>query len=207
MHAGGRLGLLKALPSEWLPQNADEDFARELERYMSRAAIIGGEWGEAQLGSRPTMSVPLPVAVASFIRGYVRTFADEWVTERAREISDAVAAGLDAGEPMDRIAARLRDVFEGTMSRERATVIARTETIRASSAGALERYREAGVTDKEWSADGEGTCAQCQALHGEQRPMDRPFTGGIDAPPAHPDCRCATLPVLPEYGERGGLKV
>lgn len=206
MYAGGRLHLVKALPAEWLPPDATEEFGRTLERYMTRAAIIGGEWGEVQLGTRPTFSVPLPAAVASFLRRYTTTFADQWVAERASEISATVAAGMEAGESMDQIARRLRDLFSGTLSAARATLIARTETIRASNAGALERYRGAGVETKEWSADGEGTCAQCQALHGVQMALDAPFPGGVEAPPLHPDCRCALLPVLPEYGALGGRR-
>jgi SPP1 gp7 family putative phage head morphogenesis protein len=222
MHAGGlvhsltasltprsqRAALRKAMPHSWLPDDASREFARLLARYMTSAAIIGTEYGQALL---TTDVLPgqgfLSEKVTEFIASYTGTFADQWVQDQADAISSAVLAGMQAGDSMDGIATRIGDVFDGEMGDAKALTIARTETIRASNEGALDRYAEAGVTEKEWSADGEGTCEVCDGLDGQQISLEDDFVtddGAVSGPPAHPNCRCSVLPVLKEFGAAGG---
>lgn len=191
----------------WLPDDAVDDFAAVLERYMSSAALVGGEYGNAQLGTFAQTEVALSPAVSSFLGSYIGTFAKEWVQEQAAAISAAVRAGQEGGETMDQIASRVGGLFDGQMGEAKALTIARTETIRSSNMGALDTYLQAGVERKQWSADGAGTCEICQGLDGIQVRIDGGFEtdgGKVDAPPAHPNCRCSILPVLSEYGKAGG---
>ena len=80
--------------------------------------------------------------------------------------------------------------------RQRAFLIARTETIRALSAGqqaAWRTARNAGRIPKtslqRWSVVGDDRlCPICIALSGVKRKIGQQFPGGISHPPAHPAC-------------------
>jgi SPP1 gp7 family putative phage head morphogenesis protein len=83
-------------------------------------------------------------------------------------------------------------------SDERAMLIARTETIRASNQGALASYRAADVAQKEWTtAEDDRVSEDCEA-NGDQGPIgiDEAFDSGDMTPPAHPNCRCVIVPVV-----------
>lgn len=90
--------------------------------------------------------------------------------------------------------------------RSRALLIARTETIGALAHGQQALWNHAlakgllsrTLTRKQWIVtDDEVLCKICEAL-GADPPVavDGLFANGIDAPPAHPACRCATSLVL-----------
>ena len=71
-------------------------------------------------------------------------------------------------------------------AQRRATLIARTETLRAHNEGRKVFYREVGVTKVRWLvADDARTCPACRALNGKVFKLE-------EAPdlPAHPNCRC-----------------
>jgi hypothetical protein len=88
---------------------------------------------------------------------------------------------------------------------QRATVIARTETIRAANAGqdmAWKASTGAGMLPpgqkRQWLVTRDDRlCPSCAAIPGmnkEGRALDEPFRspeGAVMAPPLHPNCRCA----------------
>jgi SPP1 gp7 family putative phage head morphogenesis protein len=97
------------------------------------------------------------------------------------------------------------DKYVAKKIRQRALMIARTETMKALNDGSVSRWKQdqadgylgPGAT-KEWMAtEDEVTCPQCSTLDGIAVPLgeDFPDDGG-EGPPAHPNCRC-TLAVNP----------
>lgn len=120
---------------------------------------------------------------------------------------------LHLGEGMDAdLASDKADRYAATLLRDRAERIARTETIDAEAEGLLESWRVA--TDegylppgaqKKWiqAAESERTCAICQEL-GDMDPIDledswfsSELGEDVDAPTAHPQCRCSLGLVFP----------
>jgi hypothetical protein len=88
--------------------------------------------------------------------------------------------------------------------RQRATLIARTETIFAQAAGQDQAFRFAvdqglvlAGSVRVWVADpGERTCPICLDLDGQEQPIGGIFEsidGPVQMPPAHPNCRCAIV--------------
>ena len=100
-------------------------------------------------------------------------------------------------------------------------MIARTETIRSSNAGAVASYANAGIEEKQWYTAQDGlVCGFCAEMHGKVvgtsevfwnigdvmtvERQDKPpvsMTLGYEnvaAPPLHPNCRCTILPVVAE---------
>lgn len=117
------------------------------------------------------------------------------------------------GLPPDRMSALL-DRYAKRKLRERALLIARTETIAASNAGQQLQWAQA-VTDgllrgnekQRWVvAFDERLCPICRQLHGQEVPLGQPFIsstlGKITAPPAHPNCRCSIVLAFPDSGRR-----
>lgn len=135
------------------------------------------------------------------------------ITESTRDmLRTDIADALKEGWTNAELAQRLEDSY--AFSAERAMVIARTETIRASNAGTLDGFKSSGVVlKKEWTtAEDDLVSEDCQE-NGDQGPidLDESFASGDDAPPAHPNCRCSIVglteldtveePVAPEEQE------
>ena len=115
-------------------------------------------------------------------------------------LRDVIASGLEDNIGRDGIIDNIMAM--GGFDADRAEMIAETEIRRANSLAALEGYKGAasiGVkTKKEWLiADGENVCDDCQD-NADEGPieLDDAFPSGDDAPPGHPNCRCALSPVV-----------
>ena len=119
----------------------------------------------------------------------------------ATQIKRELTAGLVRGES-PRTVARMVNKNIDTIGKNRALVIARTETIRAHADGQLDAMQELGVDEvgvmAEWSTAGDDlVCGLCQAL--EAVVMTIKEAEGII--PRHPNCRCVWIPA--NVGETG----
>lgn len=134
-----------------------------------------------------------------------------------QQISRELADGFAQGHSPTKISRNITDRVDA-VGKTRSTVMARTEVIRAHSEGTLNRFEQAGVDEvtvkAEWSTAGDTrVCPICLALEGnvftvqEARTDTFEFSAGEDQPPslsgtypvrppAHPQCRCAFLPVV-----------
>ncbi|MFC5184380.1 phage minor head protein [Actinomadura harenae] len=110
------------------------------------------------------------------------------------DLAVSLAAALRDGTSVDELARELRDVLD---DESRAEMIARTEVARAQSQASLDTYGRADVRRVEWLTSPGNVCMQCEA-NADQGPIStrQVFTGGVDSPPQHPNCRCALMPVL-----------
>jgi SPP1 gp7 family putative phage head morphogenesis protein len=127
-------------------------------------------------------------------------------TTRA-QIVNAVSRGYDAGLGVQAIAKLVRDQIPA-FSRQRAALIARTETHGAANFGAQEAAKETGLQlRKEWvAASDERTRESHVEADGQIVGMDEPFIiGGValmypgdpDGPPEETiNCRCAVAHVV-----------
>lgn len=121
------------------------------------------------------------------------------ITETTRTaIQELIGEAIDEGWSLDQLAKAL--VERGAItSRERAKLIAVTETASAYSMGSLLAYTLSGVVESvEWVATlDKETCSDCRALDGEARPLaEAAFSDGTAHPPHHPRCRCALAPII-----------
>jgi hypothetical protein len=103
-------------------------------------------------------------------------------------------AGVGLGE-MDQRAI----LYTQRLLDQRASLIARTEMSRANTQGKLAMWAQAQQAGhigagamKEWLAEGDNPCPECEDLDGEMVPLEAQFTGGYDGPPdPHPACQCS----------------
>lgn len=106
-------------------------------------------------------------------------------------IGTAISEGLASGDSVQTVGKDIRDVLEDPA---RAETIANTEYARSMTTASMDTYRENGVQEKEWLAEGDA-CPECEENEAASPlPLDEEWPNG-DVP-AHPDCRCAIAPVV-----------
>ena len=85
-------------------------------------------------------------------------------------------------------------------SRERARLIAQTETTRAFYEGAVARWEQAGVSEGRWRTQNDVDVCKtiCRPLNNTRgtfvKGWTNPKNGKVYKPPAHPGCRCFVAP-------------
>jgi len=125
----------------------------------------------------------------------IRLDGDVSIAETTRAgIADLIAMAEQDGWSNDRLSKELSESY--LFSRERADVIARTETAAADVEGNVSLYIEAGVEKLEWvTAEDDKVSDLCLANDREIRAIGESFPSGATQPPQHPNCRCDVLPV------------
>lgn len=133
----------------------------------------------------------------------ISSVAETRFVELAQVLADGVEQGLSAGQ----LKRELRSVLDAPQWAE---TVAVTETARAYSAATQATYQANGIGKKLWMlAPDQRICDTC-ADNAAQGAVDTTsaFASGDVHPPAHPNCRCALLPVLdlPKKADRYQLR-
>jgi len=158
--------------------------------------------------------------VQEFIWRYSAKFADKLGFTTKVSIQGLVSTAQEEGWSINKLRDELMGVYDG-WDKVRAEMIARTETIRSSNAGAVMSYEKAGIVEKQWFTAEDGmVCGFCAEMHGKVvgvsdnywnmgdvmtvERQDMPPASmtlsyeNVAAPPLHPNCRCTILPVVEE---------
>ena len=181
----------------------DDDFQR-MQALLERQALETYQMGTASAGR--VLDATTAMLKLANERGilWAQTHAAEQITKIGQTTRDGVREqveqALTEGWSNDRLADALEDAWE--FSGERSELIARTETAMADLKGNIEISREAGVEVVQWLTAEANACDQCDALDGEQAPIDGQFSDGTPADGiAHPDCRCDRTAILSPESE------
>lgn len=142
-----------------------------------------------------------PIHARTVAMAYTRAFSElKGVTEAMnQQLSRTLAEGLAEGRNPEYIARRMKERVDN-ITRTRARMIARTETIRAHHMANVAVYEQAGLNDievlVEWRAGRAGVCPDCASLNGKIYTLEaiKPLL------PLHPNCRCVAIPA--KVGER-----
>jgi SPP1 gp7 family putative phage head morphogenesis protein len=116
------------------------------------------------------------------------------VNTRLNALGRLLAEGAERGDSPTTIARAIEGLLTDA---SRAEMIATTELCRAVSQASLSTYLINGIESVEWISAGDGrVCPICQTNveAGPRRPGSL-FPSGQSAPPGHPWCRCALVPV------------
>ena len=137
-------------------------------------------------------------AAVDFLANYEVQLLGSVSTELASGIKGAITNGVLTGKSIPEVARDIGKVVDDPEEfktagktifktvQQRATLIARTETLRAHNEGAKVFYREVGVKKVKWStAHDEQACPECAPLDGRVFEL-----AGFDGPPRHPNCKC-----------------
>jgi SPP1 gp7 family putative phage head morphogenesis protein len=152
---------------------------------VERAAVaIGADWALLQ------------PHVGAWV-GKEMQFLAQSVTDTTLDaVTLALRDTLEHGETLGWLASRLEQT--GAFDRDRAMLIARTETTRATNGASRESLaaygRESGrQMVKTWlSAQDDRVRDEHAEIDGEQRPIDEAFSNGLQSP-GEPNCRCTLI--------------
>jgi len=173
----------------------DPAAAKELEALGRDTIRQAGELGQQLAGDTlnyvGVQSTFTTVPVGA-VRNQAERFRERLVNysdQQASAISAVVEQGLIQGWGTRKVEGQLRGL--GVSFKSNAETVARTEVMSAYNGAARSRYEQAGVAYIQWIATpAEGTCSLCYARNTKVWKI-------TEAPsvPAHPRCRCTTLPV------------
>jgi len=185
---GGRPGL----DQRWTDTYVRRAYDRGVDRGRTELEKVGIEMGPVEGVFRS------PAHADRLGMIYTRTFSElKGITEAMdQQISRVLADGLAAGNHPSVIARALNNRVD-KIGITRARTLARTEVIRAHHSATMAEYRAAGLENvkvkAEWSTAGFNVCPICADMEGQVFTLDKMET----MIPAHPNCRCVALPVLP----------
>ena len=196
-----------------------DDLVAALEKAAKGGGSVGvdrinqllGSAGGQQIGS-PDLSDRLSKAIQKRATTLATAVIDETIEQ--------FASGLDQTFSIDAEVERLRTSYG--YGKERATVIARTESANAYHEGQIDAWKESGVVREKHFLKAANACEFCQAVEkqfGEGKkalPIDAPMVkagqtisgtrggtmkvGRSSAGIVHPNCRCDFVPVLEDFG-------
>lgn len=205
---------------DWLMEAADQEILEVTERegrrisahsawqnlYVRAAYAKGVEQADAQM-RRGGANIPdyeiwglfrQPMHADALALLFTRNFDElRGITEAmGQQIARELTMGMAKGLGLKQIARQVFKTVDGVGIR-RATLLARTEVIRAFAESALNRYEELGITEvvgevELATAGDHRVCEICQSLRGRTYTIAE--ARGII--PVHPQCRCAWKPVL-----------
>jgi SPP1 gp7 family putative phage head morphogenesis protein len=140
-------------------------------------------------------------AAMDFLANYQVQLLGDVSAELASSVKRVVTQGVLAGKSIPEVARDIGRVVEDKdafrragktvfkTAQQRATLIARTETLRAHNEGRKVFYRQVGITKIRWlTAHDERTCKICRPLDGKVFAIDE-----VEGPPRHPGCRCTAV--------------
>lgn len=204
--AGELLKQLQGLLNQLNPVNRG-DYQRIMQDLLQQASALGLEYGERLTATQyqgdefipKTVSIPIKAVAeaANSARQYLdwsRDYGRESGTNLANRISDIVQQGLIAGDGTAVIARDLRAL--GGVVKNRAEMIARTESLKASNAAQMKVYEANDVKYGVWfSTADERTCPYCGPLMGNIYRLSDLYVNDsrgwtFQIPPAHVRCRC-----------------
>lgn len=184
----------------------------ELERILETALVtgynLGGRRAIVLLGTRGNFELR-----NGHVMEFLQKHAAEQVTridEHTRErVARAIISAADEDVGMPGVYRNLRHEFE-QFGTKRSRMIARTELAFASGHARQEVFTRSRVKLHEWVTAGDELvglghteCKDNEAA-GSIR-VGAYFPSGVTAEPAHPNCRCTTLPIVSEDFEPSEL--
>lgn len=210
---------LKAVPSGVVPSLTDlNKMWGALEDVLTEIYGKRGQEALDELVDDMDFNITTEFAV-QYLEEYSGVLISEVNSTTRDAIRKTLAEGFDNGESIQKLTKRIKEVFAEATT-VRATMIARTESIKAANSASVEAYRQSGVVvRKEWLAERDTrTCPFCEELDGKAISLTSYFakvgdvlTGkdkdgnkvemevkytDIGEPPAHVSCRCTPIPVV-----------
>lgn len=184
---------------------------RQFRADLQDAIAIGGESASriAQLVGPATAGTPFvaasPIAINAAVR-IASTYIEGESAAFRDQIVQIVGEGVTRGWGPKKLEAQVRLALEGAVDpkgitqqmglRQRAALIARSEILNAYGNASQQQHRSEGYEYVRWVAtQNERTCPYCVARHGRIYRLNEVVA------PAHPRCRCVTVPVPRELVE------
>jgi len=152
-------------------------------------------WGKTKGGIPIAYEGPPISAAIDWANKHGATLVTQMHEETKRRLAHTISQGIETKRGIPGLSRDIRNTFND-MSKYRSELIARTETANALSTASIDSMNDMGIEGKEWVTSGDDRVSdECLANEAEKAiPVNQQFSGGVMAPPQHPDCRCAIAP-------------
>ena len=131
-----------------------------------------------------------------FLQNYNHLLINSVNDDLKKHIRNEIFTGIAAGESMPEVATRIQNATNNSLTsktltaRQRAMMIARTETARAMTQGRVQSYANYGVQEvKILTAGDDDVCTICRKAESKIYPISK--AGNLV--PFHPLCRCSVM--------------
>jgi len=165
-----------------------------VEVYLSgQAEMI--TWGKTKAGVPIAYEGPPIQGAIDWAKTQGARLVTQMDDETKRRLANVISQGIKSKRGIPGLSRDLRKTFND-MSKYRSELIARTETANALSQASLDTMADMEIAGKEWVTAGDDRVSdECLGNEAEGViPVNQAFSGGVMAPPQHPDCRCAIAP-------------
>jgi len=154
-------------------------------------------WGKTKGGIPITYEGPPISNAVKWANQHGAKLVTQMDEESKRRLANVISQGIENKRGIPGIKRDLKTTFSD-MSKHRSELIARTETADALSTASLDNMKDMGVDGKEWVTAGDDQVSdECEGNEAEGViPVGQAFSGGVMAPPQHPDCRCVIAPAF-----------
>lgn len=196
----------------------DDTMRRALQPILFALINETGKSAIAEVGLDPSQFNPTALNVLNYNQERASKIATDVNDETEKQLRASISEGLDDGEGLDELAARVEDVM-GSAATFRADRIAKTERVRAQGFADIEAWGQSGVVEaKEWYCTlSERSCVFCRRLDGTIIGLEDDFyakgdrieAGGkvmkvsydnVPSCPLHLNCECSLIAVMvPTY--------
>ena len=177
----------------------DARLTTTLNGHLSETYISGQAemitWGKTKAGVPIAFEGPPISQAVNWASKHGATLVTQMDVETKRRLSLTISNGIKNKRGIPGLARDIRKDFTD-MTKFRSELIARTETASALSQASLDNMEAMGIDGKEWVSVGDDDVSDdCLGNEAEGViPTKQAFSGGVSAPPQHPDCRCALAP-------------
>ena len=152
-------------------------------------------WGKTKGGVPIAYEGPPIQGAIDWAKGRSATLVKGLDEETKKRLAHTISQGIENKRGIPGLSRDIRTTFDD-MSKYRSELIARTETANALSQASLDTMEDMGIDGKEWITAGDDRVSdECEGNENEGViPVGQTFSGGVMAPPQHPDCRCTLAP-------------
>ncbi len=177
----------------------NKKFQADLEGQLTEIYLSGQAemitWGKTKGGIPIAYEGPPVQAAIDWAKTQGAQLVTQMDVETKRRLALTISNGISKKRGIPGISRDIRNTF-GDMTKYRSELIARTETANALSQASLDSMADMEIDGKEWITAGDDLVSDdCQANEAQGViPVNQSFSGGVMAPPQHPDCRCALAP-------------
>ena len=184
-------------------QGVEFDTNADLQKAITAIEREGLQAGADQLATqlrfdaKSTFALANPRAVAYFEKngGSLKYIKDIQKTT-AESLKRVITTGLDEGWSYNQTAREIQKLYDGPISRQRATLIATNEAAHAYEAGNMafsQSLKDEGIRmEKMWQNSGDDRVSDgcLENTADGWIPIDEPHSSGDQNPPRFPGCRC-----------------
>lgn len=203
---------MNRIRTQWEQRIAKEGGEDSIFPLIEQVTIDSGEVVASEIGMDPFSDVDTK-NMERFARNYSFKFAQKISETSVRDMREVIEDAMSGGKSVQQTRNELLERFNN-WTKDRAEMVGRTESIRASNRGTQFAYSKGGVKAKEWLAASD-PCPYCQRLDGKKEAVEADFASvgeelkpaegreenkpmkvsyeDIPTPPAHPNCRCTII--------------